>query len=218
MRLLLIRHGQTIDNVRGELGTAIPGPGLTALGRAQAAAIPQALEGVPIDAIFASVMVRTQETAAPLAAARGLTPVVLDGLQEITAGDLEGRSDKEAVRTYLTTLFAWWTDFSARIPGGEDGTEFYARYDRAVAAIRELHPDATVAIFSHGAAIRTWAAWSSENVDAEFSRTHGLENTGMVTLESTETGWVMVDWHEDPLGGDALEDESAPDPTGEPVA
>ena len=29
MRLLLIRHGQTPANVRGELDTAAPGPGLT---------------------------------------------------------------------------------------------------------------------------------------------------------------------------------------------
>lgn len=67
MRLLLIRHGQTPANVRGELATARPGPGLTALGRRQALAIPDAVAGEQIAAIYVSPLVRTGETAAPLA-------------------------------------------------------------------------------------------------------------------------------------------------------
>ncbi|WP_368499474.1 histidine phosphatase family protein [Herbiconiux sp. A18JL235] len=219
MRLLLIRHGQTIDNVKGELGTIVPGPGLTALGRRQAEAIPTALSAERLDAIAVSTMLRTQETAAALASARGLTPRVLDGLREIDAGDLEGRSDHEAVTTYQHTLYAWWTDFGARIPGGESGTEFVERYDAAIAALFDEHPHGTVAVVSHGAAIRTWAAWNSVNVDAEFSRTHGLENTGVVVLEGgPATGWRALSWQQTPLGGTALDDAAAPDPTGEPVA
>ncbi|GAA2223231.1 histidine phosphatase family protein [Herbiconiux moechotypicola] len=216
MRLLLIRHGQTIDNANGALGTVVPGPGLTELGRTQAAAIPAALVAESIDAIAMSTMRRTHETAAPLVEALGLAPIEFDGLREITAGDIEGRSDSEAIRLYLGTLFGWWTDFSARIPGGEDGHEFHARYDGAIRELAAAHPEGTVAVFSHGAAIRTWASWSSGNIDAEFSRTHGLENTGIVILEgSPEAGWEAVSWQNAPLGGSALEDGGAPDPTGE---
>lgn len=219
MRLLLIRHGQTIDNVKGELGTLVPGPGLTALGRRQAEAIPGALATERIDAIAVSTMLRTQETAAPLAAARDLSPRVLDGLREIDAGDIQGRSDQEAIATYQRTIYAWWTDFAARIPGGESGTEFTERYDRAIAALFDEHPEGTVAVVSHGAAIRTWAAWNSVNIDAEFSRTHGLENTGVVVLEGGPvTGWRALSWQQTPLGGTALDDAAALDPTGEPVA
>ncbi|MFB2597938.1 histidine phosphatase family protein [Herbiconiux sp. P17] len=215
MRLLLIRHGQTIDNVRGALGTVVPGPGLTELGREQAAAVPAALAEEEIDAIFVSTMLRTQETAAPLAEALGLEPTVLEGIQEIDAGSLEGRSDEEAIRGYMGTIFTWWTDFSARIPGGENGTEFYERYDGAISALSERY-EGTIAVVSHGAAIRTWASWSSKNLDADFSREHPLENTGVVTLEgSAAEGWVCTHWQGTPLGGLALEDESAPDPTGE---
>jgi probable phosphoglycerate mutase len=67
VRLLLIRHGQTPHNVTGALDTAFPGAGLTALGEAQARALPTALSGETISAIYASPLVRTQLTATPLA-------------------------------------------------------------------------------------------------------------------------------------------------------
>ncbi len=219
MRLLLIRHGQTIDNVHGALGTVVPGPGLTELGAAQAAAIPAALAGEAIDAVVVSTMTRTQQTAAPLAAALGLEPRIVDGLQEIDAGDLEGRSDEEAIRLYMGTIFSWWSSFDGRIPGGENGAEFSERYTAAIAEVYAEHPDGTVAVVSHGAAIRTWGCWSAQNLDAEFSRTHVLENTGVVTLEgSPDGGWVATHWEGTPVGGVALEDASAPDPTGEALA
>lgn len=216
MRLLLIRHGQTIDNVNGAIGAVVPGPGLTDLGRRQAAAIPAALEGERIAAIYVSTMKRTHETAAPLANALGFEAQVVDGLQEITSGELEQRSDEEAIKTYMGTVFSWWTSLDGRVPGGENGHEFYGRYTAAIGAIAAEHPEATVAVVSHGAAIRAWSSYAASNVDAEFSRTHPLENTAVVVLEgSPDKGWVVTHWADEPVGGAQLEDASAPDPTAD---
>jgi broad specificity phosphatase PhoE len=220
MRLLLIRHGQTPANVRGELDTAAPGPGLTELGRVQAAAIPDALASERIDAIYASRLLRTQQTAAPLARVRGeMHRNVLPGVHEIEAGRLEGRTDKRAVRSYLKTAFGWTEGkLGKRMPGAGDGNEFYARFDADVARIyEEQGPDASVALFSHGAAIRVWMAARASNVTPGFPGRVPLENTGMAALEgSPETGWMLTDWHGEPLGGAALNDPSADDVTGEP--
>lgn len=214
MRILLIRHGQTPDNVSGSIGTVAPGPGLTELGTRQAAAIPVALAAEPIEAIYVSTLVRTRLTAQPLAAARGLELRQVDGLQEIAGGDLEGLSDDASITVYMGTIFSWWNDFSARIPGGENGNEFHSRFTHAINAIAAAH-SGTVAVFSHGAAIRTWASYSSTNLDPEFSRTHGLENTAIVTLEGNPVdGWKATQWAGEPVGGPALEDANAPDPTG----
>jgi broad specificity phosphatase PhoE len=221
MRLLLIRHGQTVDNVRGALGTVVPGPGLTDLGMTQAAAIPRALADERIDAIYVSTMVRTQLTAQPLADARALPLNVVDGLHEISAGELEQRTDRESIGLYRGSIFAWYTDLTARIPGGEDGREFVQRFDGAISAIAEEwtnDPDASVVIVSHGAAIRAWALFASSNVDPDFSRDHPLENTAVIHLEgSPDSGWVVSAWAGEPLGGSALEDKNALDPTSEAV-
>lgn len=89
MRIILIRHGQTASNIGRYLDTAEPGAPLTVLGQEQAQALPAALEDERIDAIYASTLMRTQQTAQPLAQARGLEIQVRVGLREISAGDLE---------------------------------------------------------------------------------------------------------------------------------
>jgi broad specificity phosphatase PhoE len=216
MRLLLIRHGQTPANVLGQLDTAHPGPGLTRLGLEQAASIPNGLRDESVDALFVSTLVRTQITAAPLAADRGLAATVLGGIHEIEAGDLEGRSDHAAVRSYMETAFAWGGgDLDARMPGGDDGHQFFGRYNADLTEIAESGVE-TAAVVSHGAAIRVWVAATATNVEPSFAGEHDLMNTGVVVLDGSFTeGWRLLDWAGTPVGGMRLADASADDPTGE---
>ncbi len=217
MRLMLIRHGQTPANVAGILDTGAPGPGLTALGYRQAEALPGALQDEAIDAIYISTLRRTALTAQPLAAALALEPSRLDGVHEIEAGALEGRSDREAVLLYLGTVFAWAQgDLSPRMPGGGDGHEFAQRFDGDTGRAAGDHPTGTAVVFSHGAAIRTWCGLRARNADAAFAAHHELDNTAMVILEGDPVaGWFISSWSGDPVGGGGLSDDSALDPAGE---
>jgi broad specificity phosphatase PhoE len=218
MRILLVRHGQTPANVRGILDTAAPGPGLTELGARQAHAVVDALGHESIAAIYVSTLVRTHETAAPLAAALGLTPIELPGTHEIEAGDVEGRSDHDAVRTYMTTVFAWGAgDPTPAMPGGPDGHAFFTRFDDSIAQVVAAHPDdATVVVVSHGAAIRVWTGARVSNLGDDFTADNHLDNTGVVVIEgSPGTGWTALSWGGMPLGGERLSDPAADDPTGE---
>lgn len=222
MRLLLIRHGQTPANVLGRLDTAEPGPGLTELGRAQAAAVPAALAAERIDGIYASTLIRTQQTAAPLARVTGeMHRVVLPGIHEIEAGELEGRSDEESIRVYLKTVWSWGSgELDPRMPGAGDGHDFFGRFDADIARIAAEHDaDATVAVFSHGAAIRVWAAARAGNVDPTFPGREHLDNTGVVVITGDPAaGWVMESFAGAPIGGPALQDPAADDVTGDPLA
>ncbi|MFI5874501.1 histidine phosphatase family protein [Streptomyces sp. NPDC051445] len=215
MRLLLVRHGQTPSNVDFLLDTAVPGPGLTELGERQAAALPQALVGEDVEALYASTLVRTRLTAAPLATARGLDVLVRDGIREIAAGDLEmlpGGSERGEL--YMRTVFAWAAgDVGLRMPGGESGAEFLARYD-AVVAEAAASGAGTVAMVSHGAAIRTWVAARADNVDIPFAAAHPLANTGAVVLEGTPAdGWKALSW-----AGATVAPAGEAGPAGQPLA
>lgn len=201
MRLLLIRHGQTPSNVDGLLDTRIPGPGLTPLGVEQAAALPAALAGESIGSIHVSTMVRTHLTAAPLAAALGLEPIERSGIREITAGELEMYSDEESVRRYMGTVFTWAKgELETRMPGGENGAEFFERFDAVVAEV-ERGGHETAVIVSHGAAIRCWTGRRAGNLDAEFMIEHSLDNTGVVVVEGSGLDWAALTWAGEPVGG-----------------
>src|SRR5659263_68413 len=117
MRLLLVRHGQTTANVAGLLDTDEPGAGLTDLGLEQAGALPEVLRDESIEVLYASTLVRTQQTAAPLASFLGLEVRVREGLREVRAGTLEMLGDDASVETYLGTTFAWSSgDVHVRMP------------------------------------------------------------------------------------------------------
>ncbi|MGX1273316.1 histidine phosphatase family protein [Streptomyces phaeoluteigriseus] len=196
MRLLLVRHGETPSNLDRLLDTAVPGPGLTALGERQAAALPEALADEDIDVLYVSTLLRTRLTAAPLAAAHGLEAVVRDGIREISAGDLELLpGDSEQGERYLRTVFAWAAgDVGLRMPGGESGTEFLERYD-AVVAEAAASGARTAVLVSHGAAIRAWTAARALNVDTRFAAAHPLANTGVVVLDgSPSDGFKALTW------------------------
>lgn len=213
-RLLLVRHGQTHGNVSGALDTGEPGKDLTDLGRAQAEAAAQALAEHDLDGLYVSRLVRTQQTADPLARLRTMAPAVQTGLEEVRAGAFEMRSDEEAVHGYLTTIAEWiGGNIDVRMPGAESGSEFLARYDAAVARIAaRAHRSAVVV--SHGAAIRTWVSRRVRDAEQHPAAMQSLHNTACITVEGhPESGWELVDWQHEPIGGRFLEDDAAPDPT-----
>ncbi|MDQ0693453.1 histidine phosphatase family protein [Arthrobacter sp. W4I7] len=222
MKLLLIRHGQTPGNVLGQLDTAHPGPGLTELGERQAEALARSLVNERIEALYASTLIRTQITAAPLGQLHTLDVEVLDGLHEIEAGSLEKLTDHESHKRYMGTVMSWAAgDLDRRMPAGPDGHDFFERFDAAIAKVlgRVSGPEATAAVVSHGAAIRTWAGRRAEGADHEFAAKHVLANTGIVALEGDpDNGWKLLHWDGSPVGGLALADPTAEDPTGKNVA
>ena len=218
--MLLIRHGQTPSNVLGALDTAAPGAALTALGQTQAQAIPEALAGERIAGIYVSGLIRTHLTAEPLAAVTGLIPRAHEGLNEITAGAFEMSRDAEAIHAYVDCAERWARgDLDVTLTGGESGHEFRGRYEQALRTVALNHPDdATVAVVSHGAAIRVFAAIAVAH-DPAAVEDRRLNNTGMVTLEGDlDTGFSLMDWVEQPIGGTHLTGHTEHDVTANPDA
>ncbi|MBO0820850.1 MAG: histidine phosphatase family protein, partial [Nocardiopsaceae bacterium] len=137
MRLYLARHAQTPSNVVRALDTGYPGAALTEEGHQQAARLAERLAGEPFAVVAASPLLRAQQTAAPLAAARGLDILTLDGLREVDAGDLEMAASEAASERYAAMARTWADDgdLDAALPGGITGHEFLRRFDAAVTTI-----------------------------------------------------------------------------------
>ncbi|MFT4108196.1 histidine phosphatase family protein [Propionicimonas sp.] len=185
MRLILVRHGRTTSNVGFLLDTAAPGADLDETGREQAAGLIERLAGYPIEAVYTSNLVRTQQTAAPLARERGLPLTVLPGLREVSAGDDEMSPDSTR---YIGTMIAWREgDLAARVPGGESATEFMARFDAAIGEVAAAG-HAVAMVVSHGAALRTWATVSVPGFDEALGKGH-FGNTGVLVVDGEPGHW-----------------------------
>lgn len=193
--LTFVRHAQSAGNASGLIDSSTPGPSLTDLGRSQAVASAQRLSPHHYDGIFASTMVRTQQTAAPMAEILHEPVTVLPGLHEVEAGIYEGQPEAGAVQTYFAAPEQWLRgDRSARIPGSIDGNEFDARFDGAVQQIYDSGDDDPVA-YSHGAAIMLWVQMNVDNPNPQLLMDHPLDNTGYVVVVGNPTdGWTLTDW------------------------
>jgi probable phosphoglycerate mutase len=90
--VVLVRHGSSMAGAPGVVHELIDGhldPPLAPAGHEQAAALGQRLAAQRVDAIFVSSLQRTAQTAAPLAQAHGLEPIVRHDLREVFLGELE---------------------------------------------------------------------------------------------------------------------------------
>ena len=108
----------------------------------------------PFDGIYVSTLQRTAQTAAPLVARCGITPVVDADLREVFLGEWEGgllrqkAVDRDPVFEQVMREQRWDV-----VPGAESREVFGGRLRRAVERIADAHPGGRVVVFSHGAAI-----------------------------------------------------------------
>lgn len=195
-RLILARHGQTDANVRRALDSRPPGPPLTDQGRRQALELAESLAREPVVGVYASTAVRAQETAEPIAAAHDLRVEVVEGAQEIDMGDLEGRTDREAMRVFVDVFGKWSAGtLDVGMPGGESGRDVVDRYGAVVESLRRRHPDGTAVLVSHGGVIRLVAPLLAANVDIGAMEPALIPNVGRVVLEPDgAAGWRVTEW------------------------
>lgn len=193
--ITFVRHAESAGNASGIIDTTVPGPSITPEGERQAKEVAVELARRPHDGIYASSMIRTQQTAQPLADQLGLPIVVLDGLREIEAGDLEGTPERDALAGYYQPLRQWLDgDRTARIPGSIDGNEFDARFDQAVDAVYGSGQQQPV-VYSHGAAIAMWTMLNVADPPLDLAESKPLPNTGRVVVRGNpHDGWHLIEW------------------------
>jgi broad specificity phosphatase PhoE len=207
-----VRHGESGDMTA--INTLVPGPDLTATGEQQAQSLVNVLSGNGIDDIYASSMIRSQETATPLAEALHLPIQVLPGLNEIDAGIFEGTPVDVGDlplggALYLLAPLAWTLglDFVPQLGSTIDpnGIAFDESFSGAVQSIYDGSAgtdtgNITDAVFSHEGAIAIWTLMNVDNPDfslvlQEFLTTGELlPYTGQVVVDGSPGDWTLVSW------------------------
>jgi len=193
--LTFIRHAESQSNAAHLINTDVPGPSLTEEGQGQAEQLAHQLSRNNFDDVYASDMVRTQETAAPLAHALGKRVEILPGLREIEAGKYNNTPAKRADLTYLLAPADWLNgDIQDAVPGSISGEQFNDRFTAAVQKIYQGGSSRPVA-FSHAESIMYWTLMNVKNPKDSLATSHPLPNLGRVVITGNPlTGWTLVDW------------------------
>lgn len=156
--VLLVRHGRTPTT-----GATLPGRArglhLSPEGVAQAedAAARIAATGRKVDAVYASPLERTRETAKPIGAALGRKVRIERGLLECDFGAWTGRRLVDlAKKPEWSTVQRYPSGF--RFPDGESFLEMQTRIVDTVDRLVATHPGGTVVAVSHADPIKALVA------------------------------------------------------------
>lgn len=154
--ILLVRHA-----AHAQLGRVLTGRGgdvpLSEEGRGQAEALAQRLAGTPIAAVETSPVRRARETAAAIAAARGLAAQVAMPLDEVDFGEWQGLSFAELGADPRWEM--WNSERATAVPpGGEPMAMVQARVLAFMRDVARRSAGLVVAMVSHADVIRAAVA------------------------------------------------------------
>ena len=153
MRLILVRHGESVGNSEGRLqGNA--DYDLTELGQRQALETGRRLAAEGVSAVYASTLRRALLTARVVGEQTGQAPVDLPEVREYDFGSLSGLTYAALRQRFAALPPAPDGQPAERTYPGEEGRDsFYRRVTESVWDVAWRHPGESVAIVSHGGPI-----------------------------------------------------------------
>ena len=194
--IYLIRHAEAEGNLY-RIAQGQDNSILTDLGWQQIRALERRFAEIPVDAVYASDLYRTCATASAIYRPKGLPLHRRRDLREICVGVWEqktwgeiARRDPEQLEDFNRRLHLW------HVEGAETPQAVQARMLAAVREIAAANDGRTVAVFSHGCAIRlTLAALQGIPLE-ELGRTPTGSNTA-VSLLRAEGADIKVVYRDD---------------------
>ena len=188
--ILLVRHGENNWVKEHRLAGWTPGVLLNENGHAQASALAQRLEHLPIKAIYSSPLERCMETATHLAAPHQLEILEFPEIGEVKYGEWEGAKIAE-----LAKLKEWFTiqHFPSRFefPQGESLRGVQARAVNALERLAIHHSDEMVIVVAHADVIKLVIAhYLGAHIDM-FQRI-GLSPASVSVISLMKHGGVRV--------------------------
>ncbi len=154
--LVLVRHATTAATGK-RLGGWTPGVHLDEAGREQAQATAERLAALPVTAVYASPLERTQETAKAIAKPHGLRVRTRKAIGEVDYGEW---TDKPLGQLRRRKAWATIQATPSRVtfPGGESIRGAQARAVDATEGLAAAHPEETIVVVSHADVIKAVVA------------------------------------------------------------
>ncbi len=180
--IYLIRHAEAEGNLHRRIHGWYDSL-VTENGFCQIEALQRRFRDIPVDAVWSSDLYRARATARAIYLPKGLELHTDPDLREIHMGDWEDQTWGE-VRHFDPAGMSQFnhSDPNWRAPDGENLADTGSRAEAAVRRIAQSHPGQTVAIFSHGTAIRQILANLKGVVPQDWHTLGHSENTAVTQL------------------------------------
>ena len=197
-RLIIIRHGQSEANLNNRFAGLVD-VSLTELGRQQGKHTAEFLKNEKIDAVYSSMLSRAYDTACYTAKLHGLTVIKDAGVNEINGGDWENLTYPEIEEKFPEMIHVWRTNIGrTQCQNGENVVQVAERVYSAMESIAKKHPGQTVAIGTHGMAIRAFClkVWGY-SLDEMHEKTSWASNASVTYVDYENGKFTVVKYSED---------------------
>jgi broad specificity phosphatase PhoE len=152
--LWLVRHAEVEARYQGVFGGTIDME-LSPRGRQQAAALAKYLHYRPLNALYASPMLRVHQTLAPLLVNGFPQPIIMPDLREVDFGDWTGLAWEEVQARYKISAFEWLHQLErGGIRNAECERTLRSRVAPCLEQILRNHAGHQVMVACHGGVIR----------------------------------------------------------------
>lgn len=191
--LILLRHGETDWNrelrFQGHVDV-----GLNAIGLEQAQRLARRLAGETAHRLYASDLLRAQQTAQPVARQLGLASVTDPGLREQSFGQVDGMR-VEDIKAQHPQAWAGWLLFKEDygMPGGETTRQFHARVMDAVNRLVAAHRGETLVVVTHGGVL-DMVYRTARSLGLSGPRQSDIPNAGLNRVRVREGGIDILAW------------------------
>jgi len=189
-QLILVRHGQTVDNLAG-IAQGWNDSALSETGHEQVRRLAERVADHNPTALYSSPLGRALATAEAISAKTGLPIMQLDDLREMSYGGWEGRSFLDVRREDESLYQRWISDEEAACPNGESHADVRRRLERAFAQINSERP----IIVTHGTAIRI-AVTALLGVPVLTARHFAQDNAAMNIFVWRNDHWILKVWNQ----------------------
>ncbi len=195
-KIFLVRHAEAEGNLYRIAHGHYDGL-ITQHGYRQIAVLQKRFADIPVDAVYSSDLFRARTTAKAIYGPKGLPLQTRRALREVDMGSWEGRTWQELTSRDPQQMFYFNRDLSAwKIEGGEPAAHVRDRMIAALQTIAAENEGKTVAVVSHGAALRITLGSLQGLSLQEIGQTPHGDNTAVSLLEA-EGGALRVVFRDD---------------------
>ncbi|MCI7767472.1 MAG: histidine phosphatase family protein [Oscillospiraceae bacterium] len=186
VKIYLVRHAEAEGNVKeffqGRIDTEV-----SQKGRLQLDRLAERFRDIPIEAIYSSPLRRAFTTAEAVNRYHGL-PIITDSeLMEINGGDWEGVKWAELPQKFPAELRLWKEEINNfTAPNGESTKQVYDRMKAAMKHIASENQGRTIAVISHGMAIKAYLNCAEGREWENYSDPGWADNTAVSLIEYSD--------------------------------